>query len=67
VTDKPHVTTADELDAMTPAERRAHFRASTVDPEDLPPALRAKFDADAETAIARHRAKVSAEDHRHAS
>jgi hypothetical protein len=39
------VTTYEQLQAMTPEERKARFRASMVrDPSTLPPALRRTFE-----------------------
>jgi hypothetical protein len=52
VADQPHVTTAAELDAMTPAERHQHFLDSIVRPENLTPAQRAWVLADQERVIA---------------
>ncbi|MGN6694010.1 MAG: hypothetical protein ACTHN0_07520 [Aquihabitans sp.] len=49
------VTTAAELEAMTPEERRLHFRASIVtDLDDLTPTTRAKILATGER-LARER------------
>jgi len=59
VTDNRKVWTVDELDAMTPAERRERFRESLLHPDDLPPAVRARFDAEAAEAVERHQAKLA--------
>jgi hypothetical protein len=48
---KRHVTTVEELDAMTPAERRRHFEESIVDPATLTEAQRAAIRARADSAL----------------
>ena len=55
--DERHVTTAADLDAMTPAERHEHFLAGTVDPDSLSPERRAAILARAEAVIADHEAR----------
>jgi hypothetical protein len=54
---KRHVTTAEELDAMTPAERRRHFEESIVDPATLTEAQRAAIQARADSALTDHEKK----------
>jgi hypothetical protein len=51
---KRHVMTAEELDAMTPAERRRHFEDSVVDPATLTEAQRAAILARADSALVEH-------------
>lgn len=52
-----HVTTAAELDAMTPAERHQHFLDSIVRPENLTPEQRDKIIARQEEIIAKLKAR----------
>jgi hypothetical protein len=63
VAEQPHVTTAAELDAMTPAERRRHFEDSVVDPATLSEQERARLVERGNRMIADYEARKS----RHAS
>lgn len=54
------ITTAAELDAMTPAERHEHFLASQVtDLSSLPPAYQERLAAQAERLAAREHRQAS--------
>lgn len=61
--EQPHVTTAAELDAMTPAERRQHFADSVVDPATLSDQERAGLVERGRRTVAEYEAHKS----RHAS
>ena len=54
MTKDPQVTTAAELDAMTPAERHQHFLDSLVDPATLSREQRAVVIARSRAVVARH-------------
>jgi hypothetical protein len=56
--DQRHVTTAAELEAMTPAERHDDFRAGIVlNPDELPVDQRKRLERGTADAIARHQAR----------
>jgi hypothetical protein len=52
---KPYVTTAAELDAMTPEQRRRHFEESLADPASLSPAQKERLQAAMDELIDRDR------------
>jgi len=54
-----HVTTAAELDAMSPAERRQHFEDSVVDPAALSDEERARLIARGQSMAADYEARKS--------
>jgi hypothetical protein len=54
MTKDPQVTTAAELDAMTPAERHQHFLDSLVDPATLSEEQRVAIIARSRALVAQH-------------
>jgi hypothetical protein len=53
------ITTAAELDAMSPAERHEHFTEAETDMESLPPGFRARVDDMAERVLTREHRQAS--------